>query len=284
MSCGTYTIVGLQCHTWAQAIAGVFGLGACLIGGITIWRTIRQDHGHRTTKFQLSVDRPSIEQPTPNAEDSHSNVAPALLRSVSTSVEVVNMPPSAPPADSDPGVRLQLRQSILRVLWMVPIYAFTAWMSLMQKDAAIYWDLVRECYEAVAIWSFYQFLIAYLGGHLSATDHLRTKHQLPESTRSHAVFGHATVHVESSVGVIHAWPFNRCFRPWGTIDGEFMRRTRFGVIQYPVLRFLCAIVTFALQQRGIYGNGTFALTVGYPYIAFVTNVSQVRSSSHLASI
>jgi hypothetical protein len=234
MSCGTNTVGGLYCHVWAQGVSGAFALGACVIGGVTIWRTAAQNHGHdATTKATTPIRGAVPERVGPNGE-------PDLVES---------------------GVRLQLRQSILRVLWMVPIYAATAWMSLMQKDAAVYWDLLRECYEAVAIVSFYQFLVAFLGGHLRATAHLADKYQ-------------ARPFAEQFVA--HAWPISRCARGWATYSGQFMRRTRLGILQYPALRVACAGVTFVLQHAQLYGNGTFNLYLGYPYIAFITNASQVR--------
>jgi hypothetical protein len=54
---------------------------------------------------------------------------------------------------------------ILLVLLMVPVYAVTAWLGLFQKNATIYWDVLRESYEALAIFAFYRFLYMYLKTH-----------------------------------------------------------------------------------------------------------------------
>lgn len=56
--------------------------------------------------------------------------------------------------------KLQIR--VVRILWMVPIYAVDAWFSLRFKDAAFYIDPVRECYEAFVIYNFFMYLVAYL--------------------------------------------------------------------------------------------------------------------------
>ena len=47
---------------------------------------------------------------------------------------------------------------------MVPLYAVNAYFGLVMKDHTEYWDLAREAYEAVVIYSFYEFLVAYIGG------------------------------------------------------------------------------------------------------------------------
>ena len=56
--------------------------------------------------------------------------------------------------------RLQIR--VVRILWMVPIYAVNSWLCLRFKDARFYIDPVRECYEAFVIYNFYMYLVTYL--------------------------------------------------------------------------------------------------------------------------
>ncbi|CAG5135698.1 unnamed protein product [Candidula unifasciata] len=41
-----------------------------------------------------------------------------------------------------------MQRYIIRILWMVPIYALNAWFALRFPAAAIYLDTLRECYEA----------------------------------------------------------------------------------------------------------------------------------------
>lgn len=36
------------------------------------------------------------------------------------------------------------------ILWMVPIYSVDSWLSLSFKDAALYLDMLRDCYEVRA--------------------------------------------------------------------------------------------------------------------------------------
>lgn len=56
--------------------------------------------------------------------------------------------------------RLQIR--VVRILWMVPIYAVNSWLSLRFKEARFYIDPIRECYEAFVIYNFFMYLVAYL--------------------------------------------------------------------------------------------------------------------------
>jgi len=50
----------------------------------------------------------------------------------------------------------------VRILMMVPVYAAEAWLGLFMKEYTLYWDVLRESYEALVIYSFYQFLVGYI--------------------------------------------------------------------------------------------------------------------------
>ena len=60
---------------------------------------------------------------------------------------------------------------------MVPIYALESWLGLRFKETAPYFDTMRECYEALVIYSFYSFLVEFLGGERNLIRLLRTKPQ-----------------------------------------------------------------------------------------------------------
>ena len=54
------------------------------------------------------------------------------------------------------------QRKIVGILWMVPIFATDSWLSLRFKDAAIYLDMARDCYEGYVIYLFLSLMIAYL--------------------------------------------------------------------------------------------------------------------------
>lgn len=57
-----------------------------------------------------------------------------------------------------------LKRYVIRILMLVPIYSLESWFGLRFNDASLYLDVLREVYEALVIYSFYQFLVFYLGG------------------------------------------------------------------------------------------------------------------------
>jgi len=53
---------------------------------------------------------------------------------------------------------------IVRILFMVPIFSIQSWLGLRFKDYSIYFETIRDFYEAYVLYSFLQFLIQVLGG------------------------------------------------------------------------------------------------------------------------
>lgn len=52
--------------------------------------------------------------------------------------------------------------SIIRVLFMVPIYSVVSFLSYLFYTRAVYFEVIRDCYEAFAIASFFSLLCAYV--------------------------------------------------------------------------------------------------------------------------
>jgi hypothetical protein len=57
-----------------------------------------------------------------------------------------------------------VQKYVVRILWMVPLYAVQSWLSLRFRSARIYIDTLRDLYEAYVIQSFLYFLMELLGG------------------------------------------------------------------------------------------------------------------------
>jgi hypothetical protein len=112
--------------------------------------------------------------------------------------------------------------------------------------------LCAECYEAFVIYSFYALLVTYLGGEIA----LHTKCQ-------------------DKPAMEHVTPFC-CLSPWTMgEDGNFLLLTQLGALQYCIIKPICAILAFICDVAGVYHDGLFTANNAYPYLAFVTNMSQI---------
>ncbi|XP_039440302.1 transmembrane protein 184C [Culex pipiens pallens] len=142
-----------------------------------------------------------------------------------------------------------LQKHIIRILWMVPIYALNAWLSLLFPRHAIYMDSIRECYEAYVIYNFMKYLLNYLNLEM---DLERTLEYKPP--------------------VRHFFPL--CFvEPWPP-GREFVHNCKHGILQYTVVRPITTFVAYICEVKDVYGEGRFETDVAFPYVVFINNCSQ----------
>ncbi|XP_055642060.1 transmembrane protein 184C [Toxorhynchites rutilus septentrionalis] len=142
-----------------------------------------------------------------------------------------------------------LQKHIIRILWMVPIYALNAWLCLLFPQHSIYMDSIRECYEAYVIYNFMKYLLNYLNLEM---DLERTLEYKPP--------------------VKHIFPLC-CMAPWPT-GREFVHNCKHGILQYTVVRPLTTFVAYICEVNGVYGEGIFETDVAFIYIVAVNNCSQ----------
>lgn len=155
-----------------------------------------------------------------------------------------------------------VQKYVVRILWMVPLYAVQSWLSLRFPHARIYINTIRDLYEAFVIASFLYYLIELLGGEESMVRILRHK------AREDPVLAEHLSH--------HPFPFRFVLTPWN-LGVEFMLQCKHGVLQYVVAKTFATILTYLCQSVDIYGEGQFSWTVAYPYIAFSLNISVMYS-------
>ncbi|KAH8260369.1 hypothetical protein KR026_010388 [Drosophila bipectinata] len=142
-----------------------------------------------------------------------------------------------------------LQKHIIRILWMVPIYALNAWIGLFFPKHSIYVDSLRECYEAYVIYNFMVYLLNYLNLNMDLEATMEYKPQVP-----------------------HFFPLC-CMRPW-IMGREFIHNCKHGILQYTVVRPITTFISVICELCGVYGEGEFAGNVAFPYIVVVNNISQ----------
>ena len=147
----------------------------------------------------------------------------------------------------------RLQRHVIRILWMAPIYAVDGWFALRFKSKTIYFDTVREIYEAYVIYNFYTYCIVYLQEFCSPG---------------------LTYIVARKPTRPHLWPLS-LFLKAPRMGEPFLRLCRHGVINYVVVRPLTSVIAFISEANGVYGEGQILNPwVAYPYLAFINNLSQ----------
>ncbi|XP_077305251.1 transmembrane protein 184A [Lithobates pipiens] len=141
---------------------------------------------------------------------------------------------------------------IIRILFIVPIYSFDSWLSLLligNDQYYVYFDSVRDCYEAFVIYSFLSLCFEYLGGESSIMTEIRGK-----PIKSSCYYGTCCLQgVSYSIG--------------------FLRFCKQATLQFCIVKPIMAVVTIILQAFGKYHDGDFNVQSGYLYITIVYNIS-----------
>nr|XP_040133998.1 transmembrane protein 184B isoform X2 [Ictidomys tridecemlineatus] len=141
---------------------------------------------------------------------------------------------------------------IVRILFIVPIYAFDSWLSLLfftNDQYYVYFGTIRDCYEALVIYNFLSLCYEYLGGESSIMAEIRGK-----PIESSCMYGTCCL--------------------WGkTYSIGFLRFCKQATLQFCVVKPLMAVSTVILQAFGKYRDGDFDVTSGYLYVTIIYNIS-----------
>ncbi|XP_059415015.1 transmembrane protein 184A-like [Carassius carassius] len=141
---------------------------------------------------------------------------------------------------------------IIRILFIVPIYAFDSWLSLLfisNDQYYVYFDSVRDCYEAFVIYNFLSLSFEFLGGESAIMSEIRGK-----PIQSSCLYGTCClVGMSYSIG--------------------FLRFCKQATLQFCVVKPIMAVITILLQAFGKYHDGDFNVTGGYLYITIIYNIS-----------
>ncbi|XP_018412611.1 PREDICTED: transmembrane protein 184A [Nanorana parkeri] len=141
---------------------------------------------------------------------------------------------------------------IIRILFIVPIYSFDSWLSLLligNDQYYVYFDSVRDCYEAFVIYSFLSLCFEYLGGESSIMAEIRGK-----PVKSSCFYGTCCLQGMSySIG--------------------FLRFCKQATLQFCIVKPIMGVMTIILQAFGKYHDGDFNVQSGYLYVAIIYNIS-----------
>ncbi|KAI5076537.1 hypothetical protein GOP47_0008602 [Adiantum capillus-veneris] len=158
----------------------------------------------------------------------------------------------------------QEQKWLIGVVFMVPVYSVESFASLWNPNISIECDILRNCYEAFALYSFGNYLIACMGGEEEILEFFEKKFEVA-STCGRDV---------TKAAMHHPFPLKFLLAPW-MYGHNCFKRIKFGIVQYMIMKTLCALLSLILELCGVYGDGEFNWNYGYPYITIAMNFSQM---------
>ncbi|XP_044735157.1 transmembrane protein 184B isoform X2 [Chrysoperla carnea] len=146
----------------------------------------------------------------------------------------------------------QEQRWIVRILFIVPIYACYSWVSLLffnSESYYVYFFTVRDCYEAFVIYNFLSLCYEYLGGEGNIMSEIRGK-----PIKSSCLYG-------------------TCCLTGKTYTIGFLRFCKQATLQFCLVKPLMAFIIIFLQIFGHYRDGDWSLNGGYIYTTIIYNIS-----------
>ncbi|PSS18989.1 Transmembrane protein like [Actinidia chinensis var. chinensis] len=138
---------------------------------------------------------------------------------------------------------------IVRIIFMVPVYALMSFLSLVLNKSSIYFDSIREIYEAWVIYNFLSLCLAWVGGP-----------------------GAVVISLSGRVLKPNCCLMTCCFPPI-PLDGRFIRRCKQGCLQFVILKPILVAVTLILYSKGKYHDGNFSPDQSYLYLTIIYTLS-----------
>ncbi|XP_055933008.1 transmembrane protein 184B-like [Argiope bruennichi] len=140
---------------------------------------------------------------------------------------------------------------IVRILFIVPIYAFDSWLSLLffRDNYYIYFDSIRDWYEAFVIYNFLSLCYEYLGGEGNIMSEIRGK------------------------PIRSSWLYGTCCLRGKTYTIGFLRFCKQATLQFCAVKPLMSVIILILQPLGKYSDGDWRPDSGYLYITIIYNIS-----------
>lgn len=138
---------------------------------------------------------------------------------------------------------------IIRIIFMVPVYAICSFASLLAESASIYIATIRDCYEAWIIYNFMSLCLEYVGGP-----------------------GAVEIKMQGVI-LMPSWAACTCCLPPLQVNGQFIRNVKRGALQFVLLKPVLAILTLVLYATGHYTEGDWSPSSSYLWITIVYNIT-----------
>ncbi|KAF8629429.1 hypothetical protein AX15_003476 [Amanita polypyramis BW_CC] len=154
---------------------------------------------------------------------------------------------------------------IVRILFLVPIYAIISFASYLFWGHSTPLLLIRDCYESVVLTAFFYLLLMYLS------------HEPEEQRRIFAKCGlsrEADRDARARGELAKKWVFPLQFVNWKPQDGlYFLQLMKYGILQYTVVRPVTTLIAVLLNYFGLYCESSWSLHWGHIYISAAVSIS-----------
>jgi len=143
----------------------------------------------------------------------------------------------------------QYQLHICRIIALVPVYGCASVFTMMIPSGRLWFEALRDTYEAFAVYNFLVLMINYCGGERRLELNLEGKPKMN-----------------------HPWPFSLVL-PRVKPGRDFLRFVRAGSLQFVFFRPLLSVAALVFTSQGLYTENYYGLNDAYIYIFLATNLA-----------
>ncbi|CAK5281816.1 unnamed protein product, partial [Mycena citricolor] len=157
------------------------------------------------------------------------------------------------------------QRHIVRILFMVPIYAVISLASYIFWNNSTPLLLIRDCYESTVLTAFFYLLLNYLSPNIEDQQAIFLKVGLSRAADAAAI---------ARGEEVKKWVFPLGFIKAKPADGlYFLQMMKWGVLQYCVMRPLTTLAAVLLNYLGWYCESSWSPKWGHIYISALVSIS-----------
>jgi hypothetical protein len=152
------------------------------------------------------------------------------------------------------------QKPIVRILLMVPIYSVVSFMAILFGDYALYFSLVRDCYESYVLYQFFCLLIHYFGK--------EAPHYFEDTLlERHSSVDQFLEHFEDV-----SFPFPLCWLQYRSGE-RFFKVIKRCVLQYVLVKPTFSAIAILCHLGGVLKPSSFDPHYANVYITSILNFS-----------
>ncbi|KAI1793466.1 DUF300-domain-containing protein [Ganoderma leucocontextum] len=154
---------------------------------------------------------------------------------------------------------------IVRILFMVPLYAIVSTASYFWWNHSTPLLLIRDCYESTVLTAFFYLLLLYISPDVNQQKEVFRKNGLSrQNDKERRRRGEPLQKWVMPLGFVRSRPEDGLY---------FLQLMKWGVLQYCVVRPGTTLAAVILEYLGLYCEDSWSLGWGHIYITLVVSVS-----------
>ncbi|RHZ85999.1 hypothetical protein Glove_57g92 [Diversispora epigaea] len=133
---------------------------------------------------------------------------------------------------------------IIRIILLIPLYSIITWLSYRLFHYSVYFESVRDCYEAFAIFAFFALLTQYVGDYM--TDEKRKKIFYSKNNNKDE-----NDYNNNQIRNMR-YPFPYCCITYNPSKNSHLLFVKWGILQYVVVNPIVTFVELLTNALGVY--------------------------------